>query len=181
VSAEGMLTVAASAGGTAEALRRDFDDRFARPAASTMERWEDLLAIRAGPDPYALRLSEIGALHADMHIVPVPSPVAQLLGIVGVRGVMAPIYDLAALLHYPPAVSPRWVVFAHAPQPVGFAFELLESHLRVSQTSLSDTESDVSHREVAGRLIRGTVRVAGALRPLIHMASVVESIGGQKS
>jgi purine-binding chemotaxis protein CheW len=91
------------------------------------ERLEGLLAIRVGADPYALRLSEIVGLHADVKIVPVPSPVAQLLGIVGLRGMMAPVYDLAALLGYPPAASPRWMVLAGASQSMGLAFDAFEA------------------------------------------------------
>ena len=69
------------------------------------QRGEDFLAIRVGADPYTFRLSEIAGLHVGVKIVPVPSPAVQLLGMVAIRGMLAPIYDLAALLHYPPAVG----------------------------------------------------------------------------
>jgi chemotaxis signal transduction protein len=88
-----------------------------------------------------------------------------LLGIVGVRGMMAPIYDLGMLLGYPPAASARWTVFVRAPQTVGFAFEAFESHLQVLASS------------VTGK----TVRAAGALRPIIDMPSVVAMLKGQIS
>ena len=88
---------------------------------------------------------------------------------------MAPIYDLAALLGYPPAANPRWMVLARMPQPVGFAFETFESHLQVSEISLANDEGGVN-AGAAGRHTGGTVRAAGALRPIIHMASVVEMI-----
>jgi chemotaxis signal transduction protein len=172
---------AASMVGTAAALRRVFDESFAVPAASRPERLEDLLAIRVGSDPYALRLSEIAGLHVSVNIVPVPSPAAQLLGIVGIRGMMAPIYDLAALLRYPPATSPRWFIFARAPQPVGFAFGTFESHLQVSQSSLANSNGEDAGTGGTGQHMRGTVRAAGALRPIIHLASVLEMIGDKKS
>lgn len=163
--------------GSAAALRRLFDEAFAAPAVSKPERLEDLLAIRVGSDPYALRLSEIAGLHADLRIVPIPSPAAQLLGIVGIRGAMAPIYDLAALLGYPPASGPRWIAFARTPQSVGFAFESFEFHLQVAETSL--TPAGAEGPQIATRLhVRGTVRAAGAIRPIIHMASVVAMIEG---
>jgi chemotaxis signal transduction protein len=151
--------------GSAEALRRRFDESFAAPAGSNPESVEDLLAIRIGPDPCALRLSQITGLSAGLRIAPVPSPVASLLGIVGVRGVMAPIYDLGALLGYPRAARPHWTVFVRAPQTVGFAFETFESHLQISVTSVTGE----------------TVRAAGALRRLIDMPSVVAMLKGQIS
>jgi purine-binding chemotaxis protein CheW len=164
--------------GTASALRRLFDAGFAAPAASEAESLEDLLAIRVGSDPYALRLSEIAGLHVGVKIVPVPSPAAQLLGIVGIRGMMAPIYDLAGLLHYPPAGTSPWFVLARAPQLVGFAFETFESHVQVSQASLAMDESEDAG---TAQHMRGTVRAAGALRPVIHLASVLEMIRGKNS
>jgi chemotaxis signal transduction protein len=166
---------------TAATLRRHFDDTFAVPAASMSERLEDFLAIRVGADPYALRLSEIAGLHVGVKIVPIPSPAAQLLGIVGIRGVMAPIYDLAALLGYPPAASPRWIALARAAQPVGLAFESFESHLQAPQAQLAGTEVEDADRVAAGQHLRGTVRAVGALRPIIYLASVVERIKDKSS
>jgi chemotaxis signal transduction protein len=165
----------------AAALRRLFDEAFAAPAESRPERVRDLLAIRVGSDPYALRLSEIAGLHAGLKVEPVPSPATQLLGIVGIRGVMAPIYDLARLLGYAPVTRPRWVVFTRSAQAVGFAFETFESHLQVSESSLVMQEGHDAGRVEIGRHVRGTVRVGGALRPIVHMASVLAMLGDKKS
>ena len=162
--------------GSASALRRLFDDSFAAAATAKSTRLEGLLAIRLGSDPYALRLSEIAGLHAGVKIVPVPSANAQLLGIVGLRGIMAPIYDMAALLRYPPAANPRWVVLARMSEPVGFAFETFESYLQVPETSLANDEGN-ANAGAARQHTSGTVRAAGALRPIIRMTSVVELIG----
>jgi chemotaxis signal transduction protein len=168
---------AASEAGTAAALRRLFDESFAAPAASLTEPLESFLAVRVGSDPYAFRLSEIAGLHVGVKIVPVPSPAAKLLGIVGIRGMMAPIYDLAALLRYPPATNSRWFVFARGPQPVGFAFETFESHL-LSQASLASSNGEDA---AAGGHMRRTVRDGGTLRPVIHLASMLEMIRGKQS
>jgi chemotaxis signal transduction protein len=162
--------------GSAAGLRRHFDESFAAPAASMTQPLEDFLAIRIGSDPFAFRLSEIAGLHVGVKIVPVPSPAVQLLGIVGIRGMMAPIYDLAALLRYPPSVNSRWFVIARAPQPVGFAFEAFESHLQVASTSLTSGNRPDARAGQAGKHLRGTVRAAGALRPIILLASVMEMI-----
>jgi chemotaxis signal transduction protein len=165
--------------GTAAELRRRFDDSFAAPAASTTELLEDFLAIRVGSDPYAFRLAEIAGLHVGVKIVPVPSPAAQLLGIVGIRGTMAPVYDLAALLRYPPATNSRWFVLARGPQPVGFAFEAFESHLK-SRVSLANGKAGDAAMDASGH-VRGTVRAAGTARPIINLASVLEMIGDKQS
>ena len=147
----------------AAVLRRLFDASFAVPVEARADRATHLLAIRVGGDPYALRLSEITALQPDLKVIPIPTPAAQLLGIAALRGMMTPIYDLAALLGYSRAPNPRWIVFARAPQPVGLAFEAFESHLQVSEDA------------------QETVRAAGVLRPLIHMASVLTTLKGLNS
>jgi chemotaxis signal transduction protein len=162
--------------GSAAGLRRHFDESFAAPAASMTQPLEDFLAIRVGSDPYAFRLSEIAGLHVGGKIVPVPSPAVQLLGIVGIRGMMAPIYDLAALLRYPPSVNSRWFVIARAPQPVGFAFEAFESHLQIAPASSASGNGQDGGAGQAGKHLCGTVRAAGALRPIILLASVMEMI-----
>jgi chemotaxis signal transduction protein len=171
----------ASAVATATALRRLFDASFAAPAVSLTQRPEDLIAIRVGSDPYALRLSEIAGIHVGVKIVPVPSPAQQLLGIAAIRGMMAPIYDLATLLGYPPAANPRWFILARAPQPVGLAFEAFESHLQASQSSLANGNGEDGSSVGTGQHMRGTVRAVGALRPIIHVASVLEMLGGKHS
>jgi chemotaxis signal transduction protein len=170
---------------TAAALRRLFDEGFAAPAASMTERVTHLLAVRVGSDPYALQLSQISSLHVDLKIVPIPSSTTQLLGIVGIRGELAPVYDLAAFLRYAPATNPRWIVFVRAPTLVGFAFEAFESHMQVPEASLPGGEGA---NAVTGaspgpsrQHLRGAVRAAGAMRPIIHLASVVEMIKDRNS
>ena len=176
MSANGSLS-----GATAAALRSLFDESFTVAPVSKPERLEGLLAIRVGADPYVVCLSQIAGLYADRRVVAVPSPVAQLLGIVGLRGMMAPVYDLAALLHYPPAASPRWMVLAGGPQPVGFAFESFEAHVQVARASLVNDEEQAASTVTTRQHVRGNVRVAGALRPIIHIASVVETIRNNHS
>ena len=161
--------------GTAAMLRRRFDDGFASPRIVTGEAQEGLLAIRVGADSYALRLAEIAGLYSELKIVAIPSPVAQLLGIVGLRGSLAPVYDLAAVLHYPPAASRRWTVLARGAQPVGFAFEIFEAHLQVGTSSLTGMTAAAAGGSNRPYL-RGTVRAAGVLRPIIHMPALVELI-----
>jgi chemotaxis signal transduction protein len=167
--------------GTAAALRNTFDAGFAAATVSRTEQLEGLLAIRVGSDPYALRISQIAGLHADLRIVAIPSPVAEVLGIVGLRGTMAPVYDLAALLRYPPATSPRWMVLAVGSQPVGLAFEGFEAHVQVDQASLVGDEHKASGSATTQRHLRGSVRVGGVLRPIIHIASLVEMIRDNNS
>jgi chemotaxis signal transduction protein len=79
-------------------LRETFDASFANAHAAEPPPELDLLEIRVAEHGYALRLSQVLALHADRKLVPVPGPRPELLGLVGMRGVVAPVYDLRLLL-----------------------------------------------------------------------------------
>jgi chemotaxis signal transduction protein len=160
----------------AAALRRSFDDSFAAHAIPKTESQEGMLAIRIGADPYALLLSDIMGLYSDVRITAVPSRMPQFKGIVGLRGMMAPVYDLAALMHYPPAPSTRWMVLAGGARPVGFAFESFEAHLRVPAASAQNGGDAGAGGGSAGRYTRGSVRAAGALRAIIRMDSVMKLV-----
>ena len=163
-------------GGSAAALRRAFDESFAVAPASNREKLESLLAIRIGVDPYAIRLSEVAGLIADPRIVSVPSPMPQLMGIIGRRGVMVPVYDLAALLNYPAASSVRWMVLAGTTRLVGFAFESFESHVQVPAGPLGNGDEPAAGVGAPRGDMRGMIRAAGALRPVINMPSLLRRL-----
>jgi len=161
----------------AAALRRSFDEGFAAPAISMNENQEGMLAIRVGADPYALLLSDIMGLYSDVRIIAVPSRVPQFKGIVGLRGIMVPVYDLAALMHYPPAPSTRWMVLAGGARPVGFAFESFEAHLRVPAASAQNGGDAGGGDGATRQYTRGSVRAAGVLRAIIRMDAVMKLMG----
>lgn len=169
MSSEGL-----NVAGTAAELRREFDASFASRASAERSVLEDVLAIRIGGDPYALRLSAIAGLYTDLRPVEIPSPVAELLGVVAIRGLLAPAYDLAALLGHPRAPGSRWLILARAPGPVALAFAGFDAHLRLPEDSFAQHEDGGDGSSTP--LIRGSVRAAGVLRPLIHVPGVLTTI-----
>jgi purine-binding chemotaxis protein CheW len=160
---------------TAAASRRAFDRTFTEARGARAEVVEDLLAIRVGGDPYAVRVLEIASLHADRRVVALPSRAPALLGLVGLRGTMAPVYDLRAVLGYAGGAAPRWLVLVRAPDLVGLAFDLFESHVRVTAASIARTSDGGARSQFAS----GAVRVAETIRPVLHIAALVEAITRQ--
>ena len=79
-------------------LRDAFDRSFAQAPSTEAAAVENLLAIRVGAHPYALRMAEVSGLFADKKVTRLPSPVPEFSGIAGFRGVVLPVYDLAMLL-----------------------------------------------------------------------------------
>ena len=156
--------------GTAAALRRAFDDAFAAAPASRDATSENVLAIRVAGDPYVVRLAEIASLHVDAKVVPIPSPIVELRGLAGFRHAVIPVYDLSALLGYAGGPAGRWLLIARR-EAVGLAFDHLDAHVRVEAADASAT-GDARRGHV-----HGAMRIAGEVRPLINLASVLDAIG----
>jgi chemotaxis signal transduction protein len=142
-------------------LRDDFDRSFAEPARSHDDEHVELLAVRAGGRPYALRLSQTAGLHQDKPVTPLPGPLPALLGLAGFAGTAVPVYDLAALLGHPGPARPRWLVLATGSPALALAFHELDGHVRVAVGEIvGETARDGSG------FLRGMVTLGGEARPI---------------
>jgi chemotaxis signal transduction protein len=120
-------------------LRQAFDRSFAVPPPNASEEIEDLLTIRVAGDPYAIRLRDIAGMVAVRKVVPVPAATPHLLGLLGIRGNIVPVFGLASILGYPQGPEPpRWMILCGGEQPIGLAFSDFEGHLRISRSCLHD-------------------------------------------
>ncbi len=158
----------------AASMKAAFDETFARSPHALETATEDLLAIRIGGDPYALRVRELTALLVDRRVVPVPSPRPELLGLAGVRGALVPVYGLSSLLGYGTnGAAMRWLAVCGRAQSVGLAFDELESFLRLPRPSLHPVDrSDATRPHLAEAF-----RVGPATRRLIDTRSILNSLG----
>jgi chemotaxis signal transduction protein len=156
--------------GKAAELARAFDAGFAEAPASDSRNFEDVLAIRLGGDPYALRLGQVAGLYARRTIVPLPSALPELLGLASVRAAVVPVYDISALLGRLRQSEPRWIVVA-AQAPIGLAFDELEGFRRLeAETIVAEAASTPGTAPV--ELIRSEEQ----LRPLLHLPALIEVI-----
>lgn len=156
----------------AERLRRSFDHSFSEAPRPAGAPGEDFLAIHAGAEAYAVRLTEVLGLQADRRIMALPSPLPDLLGIVGIRGSIRPVYDLAALLGHPPGAVGRWLLLTGRPEVIALAFAALDGHFRAPRREVAQPDGS---RPVRAHL-REVVRVGAGLRPIINLASLVEAV-----
>jgi purine-binding chemotaxis protein CheW len=153
-------------------LRRSFDQSFAEPPRVRRPQREDFLAIRAGDDPYAIRLAEIRGLFADRKVTRLPGTVRGFIGLVGFRGVVVPVYELPVLLgHAAAAGRLRWLA-AMADLRLALAFEAFEGHLRPPPDAISLDQCAAGPR----RHVRAAVRDGSAIRPIIDLAGILETI-----
>lgn len=152
----GMNVLAASA----RALREEFDRAFALPPTLPDASAQQVLAIRAGGQPLALRLAEIRGLYVERRIQRLPSLLPELLGLTGVRGQAVPVFDLAALLGHPPQSAPRWLALAAGRHSAAFAFEQFEAHHAARPEDLLDQ----------------AVRLAGVPRQLVSLPTLIDTL-----
>ncbi|MES1182666.1 MAG: chemotaxis protein CheW [Myxococcales bacterium] len=158
-----------------EELRAAFDRTFAAAEQDqAAAQHVDVLAIRVADQGYALRLAEVLAVHAERKLVPVPSPAPELLGLVGLRGLVAPVYDLRQLLGHAAGPTPRWLVLARGPSAIGFAFDALDQHLRVPLVDVVMPQAS----EAGGTIFfaPGSVLTPSGPRPLLHLPTLIERV-----
>jgi chemotaxis signal transduction protein len=160
--------------GRAEELRRAFDRSFAdAPRVDTDATYVDLLAIRVGGDGYALRLAEVAGLFVDRVVSPLPTSVPELRGLAGFRASLVPVYDLAALLGYPTADAPRWLVSMAGVVTVALAFDRFDAHVRVAHGALAVADAGARGH------VREVARTSDGVRAVLHLPSVLEAINAR--
>lgn len=156
---------------TASELRAEFDAAFALAHSIESPAVLDVLVVHVADHVYAMRLTEVAALYADRKLTEAPSPRRELLGLVGMRGVVAPVYDLRVLLGYAPVTSPRWLAELKTPAPFVVAFEHFERHLRVPAEAWAAASAEAG----AHRFVRGSVSTPAGSLSLLDLHAVVES------
>ena len=155
-------------------LRVAFDSAFsASEQQQVVDAQVDVLAIRVAEQGYALRLAQVQAVHAERKLVPVPAPAPELLGLVGLRGLVVPVYDLRLLLGHPAGPAPRWLVLVRGTPAVCVAFEALEAHVRVPASDVVlPPRADVDAKSFG----LGSVLIQGEPRPLLHLPALLDRI-----
>jgi chemotaxis signal transduction protein len=157
------MTAVDAIGARLAGLRADFDASFAEPTRRHDAEHEELLAIRAGGRPYALRLAQTAGLFPDRPVTPLPGPLPALLGLAGFGGSTVPVYDLAALLGHPLPEQPRWLVLVAGAPPLALAFHAPDGHIRVPSTAI------VTEGYGSTGCVRGMVSLPGGTRPIVDM------------
>jgi len=165
-----------------ENLRREFDRSFQAPPGATEENHESLVTIRVAGEALAVRTRDITEVARHTRIVPVPTRVPGLLGITAIRGALFPVYDLAALLGFPPAAGlGSWLMLTNRETPVGLAFDELEARVEISRACLYGGEPSLAraHLRLVARLEAGhraVVDIPGIVEQIRKTAGVLEPV-----
>jgi len=157
-------------------MRRLFDQSFAAEGQVEAAAKEQMIAIKAGGEDFAVRLRDVSGLAVSKgKILPVPSRVAELLGITGIRGMVVPVFSLAALLASPPAATPpRWLMFCGGKQaPIALAFDDVEGHFAAASTDIYQGDTERGY-------VTETARDGVRLRSVLAVARIVDYITQRK-
>lgn len=158
-------------------LRRAFDRARAAPISSYAEsQTEDLIALRIGQRPYAIRITEISGLATNKKIAGIPSSISQLLGLAAIRGSLVPVYSLGALLEsYEDTEKARWLALCGTEEYFGLAFGEFEGHVRIPRDQLHSAERG----GLASTHVTHVARTADEVRPVISIPLIRETIQGR--
>jgi purine-binding chemotaxis protein CheW len=157
-------------------LRHAFDASFARPPPDEPAELTDLLAIEAGGRAYVVGLAALAGLVADRPVTRMPGAPPDFLGVVGLRGQLVPVYDLAVLVGGRGVATdaPRWLLLAAGSPALGFAVDRIDGHLRVTDDAIAGPARAASPPD-AGTI----VRTAAGPRPLIDLAAARAAIAAR--
>jgi len=160
----------------ADNLRQAFDRSFALPPSRASEEVVDLLMLRVAGDPYAILLRDIAGIVTGGRVVPVPADTPELLGLVGLRGSIVPVFDLATILGYAPSPgSPRWMILCGAQEPLALAFTDFEGCLQLPTSSLHADENLPATRQHV-KYVNQVASTQGGVRAVIRIPLLVETI-----
>lgn len=146
--------------------RTDFDRAFAEPRRTASADGEDFLGLLLGGRVHAVRLAELAALQGWQEPAPYPLAPATLLGLIGHRDRVLPLFDLQALLGLGRAASPAWQLIMRD-RPLALAVDGFDGQWRLPAAAVTRAAAAGTDAAPAELL-----RCADGLRPLIRLAAV---------
>lgn len=158
-------------------LQREFDASFAQPARAAPSASEEVLLVRVAGHGYAVRLRDIAGVVVRQSVALVPADAPGLLGLMGLRGEVVPVFSLAGSLGYgAEADVPAWVLLCGGESPLGLAFQALEGYVRLQRTALH-AEAGPGARPDAARV----AQTPAGPRPVVSISDIVARIRGHQS
>ncbi len=142
-----------SLGAVLARLRGEFDQSFAVAPGVRLAAEHALVVVGVGSGRIAVLLHEIGGLLAHPEIVAVPSRAPDLLGIVGIRGGLVPVFSLAMLMgESRDPEPPAWLVLC-AGEPLGLAAARFLGHFRASAEAFRPIPAAETRSPHVGRVV----------------------------
>jgi purine-binding chemotaxis protein CheW len=158
-------------------MRDAFDRTFALPPRDVATATVDLLAVRIGGRPYALRMADLAGLHPALTLTPVPTTTFALRGLAQIGPRIVPAYDLRLLLGHQADESPGCFVMT-AQGEVAMGIDAFERHVRVTPDRI--VGRDIA-KEGDPSVTAMVVEADDIPRPLLSLRAVLDSIRARLS
>jgi purine-binding chemotaxis protein CheW len=155
-------------------LRQAFDGSFAAPPVLPQADQVRLLVVEVGGSRLAVRLEHIQALEALPRRVTLPGAPPELLGLVGLRGRLVPVFSLARLLEAESSGEPRWLLLVGGDDPLGLALDGFHGQFEVSAPQVRAAGGGRARPHVPE-----LVRLGGSLCGVLDLPSLVGVIRGR--
>ena len=136
----------------------------------------DLLGFMLADEEYALGVLEVKEIVRLQPITAVPRSPEWVLGIVTLRGVIVPIFDLRRRLGLPPGEpgpDTRIVVATRGGEPAGLVVDRITQVLRVPHDRLEPPPHTIATAEA--EYLRGVARLEDRLVIQLNLARVLET------
>jgi len=163
-----------------ERLARAFDGEFALPIATEHVEFVDFLVVRLGVDWYAVRVDELGGVQARKAIQPLPDAPRHCVGLAAVRGLVAAVYDLGALLGSPSPDRLSWFFQAKADAEVALLVPKADRYLRVPEDRIIPRSDVAASDEDQAATSVGAITDAGVVINVLSVGRIVAAIHGRR-
>ena len=140
------------------------------------ETQAELLGFMLADEEYALDVLEVREIIRLQPITAVPLSAGWVLGIVTLRGVIVPIFDLRRRLGLPPGEpgpDTRIVVATRGGEPAGLVVDRITQVLRVPHDRIEPPPQTIATAEA--EYLRGVARLEDRLVILLNLARVLET------
>lgn len=147
-----------------------------QPVADEMRNQRQLLSFSLGSEDYALDIECIREIIKPREVTDIPRVPEFILGIISLRGIIIPVYDLKQRLKLGKTeISPasRIVVSQHGERVVGLLVDSISQVIRLPVQNIEPPPAVLSGLD--RDMVEGVGRVQGRMMILLHLSCVVDA------
>lgn len=158
-------------------LQREFDNGFAGPKLNPAEGITVFLNIRVAGEALAVPMLDITGVAKLGRILPLPTHLPGLLGVMALRGTIIPVYDLAVQLGMPAGgTGQAWLLFANRETPIALSFDKFEGQVELGRSSVYEHSQAASEGSPAHEHLRSVARLGADLRAVVDIPGILKDI-----
>ena len=175
-TSSGLDRLFAGTAGTQLATEESFQTALASKELKDEEEFSQYLAFQLGPEEYALDITRISEIIKPREYTHIPRVPGFILGLISLRGVVVPIFDLRRRFSLGEArigSASRIVVCREGEVTVGLLVDGINQVIRLAEVGIEPPPAVLSG--VDRNLVDGVGRYQGRMIILLNLASVLDT------